>query len=220
MAYHGYIPFIHKVTSAYQAPRILEIGVSSGITLFALAQRLSHTHKAFSYTGIDVLIQGDVRETIRYMNLGPQMGIELIEENSLTALPHMVSENQKFDIILVDGDHNYFTVSQELPMVHELSHDSTVVVVDDYEGRWSNRDLFYSTRGELEGVEIATPEPESATEKQGVAPAVDEFVLSGLGWSALKLMPGEPIVLVNEKTQIFEINTHEEQEQVADAESE
>jgi len=218
MAYHGYIPFIHKATGAYQTPRILEIGVSSGITLFALLQRLSHTHQAFSYTGIDVLVQGSVRETVRYMSLGPQMGVDLVEENSLTALPRMVEAGRKFDVILVDGDHNYFTVSQELPLVNELSHESTLIVIDDYEGRWSNRDLFYSTRDELEGVEIATPPPSDQSEKQGVKPAVDEFVCAGLGWSALKLMPGEPIVLVHEKTQIFEINTPDEQGPSAESE--
>ena len=218
MAYHGYIPFIHKATGAYKTPRILEIGVSSGITLFALLQRLSHSHQTFSYTGVDVLVQGDVRETVRYMSLGPQMGVDLIEENSLTALPRMVEEGRKFDVILVDGDHNYFTVSQELPLVNELSHESTLIVIDDYDGRWSNRDLFYSTRDELEGVEIATPPPSDESEKQGVKPAVDEFVLSGLGWSALKLMPGEPIVLVHEKTQIFEINTQDEQDSNAERE--
>ena len=218
MAYHGYIPFIHKVTSAYKTPRILEIGVSSGITLFALSQRLSHSHQSFSYTGIDVLVQGSVRETVRYMDLGPQMDVELVEENSLTALPRMIEEGRKFDVILVDGDHNYFTVSQELPLVNELAHENTVIVCDDYEGRWSNRDLYYSTRDELLGVEIATPPPSDKSEKQGVQPAVDEFVLSGLGWSALKLMPGEPIVLIHEKSQIFDININDAQDLNAESE--
>jgi len=36
MAYHGYIPFMHQFLNNFKNPKILEIGVSDGITTFSL----------------------------------------------------------------------------------------------------------------------------------------------------------------------------------------
>ena len=38
----------------------------------------------------------------------------------------------KFDIVFLDGDHNYFTVYNELHLLQNLLHPRSVIICDDY----------------------------------------------------------------------------------------
>ena len=81
-----------------------------------------------------------------------------------------------------------------LKMIDKISHDKTIIVCDDYEGRWSNKDLFYAERPEYLDNSLATPRHEQ--EKQGVKPAIDDFIEINPSWKKISLMQGEPIMLV------------------------
>ncbi len=201
MAYHGYIPLIHQYSHAFESPRILEIGVDSGITAISTIQRLILTHKSFHYVGLDIKIQDNVRLTLNQFHRLDGQNFVLIEENSLNYLENL---QEKFDIILIDGDHNYFTVAKELNYLDTISHENTLVICDDYNGRWSNRDLYYSERPGYENSSIATKRHE--TQKTGVKPAVDEFLDQNSGWVSHMFMPGEPIVLFQKENKNIKIS--------------
>ena len=188
MAYHGYIPEMHKVLMNYENPKILEIGVSAGITTVALFHRLSHSHRSWEYTGVDIWLQPEMIEKVRWMGINPS-NYDLRQENSLKFLEET---NKKYDIVLIDGDHNYYTVKRELQHLNKICHDDTVVICDDYSGMWSETDLFYGEKEEFKNIEIATKRIDE--EKQGVKPAIDEFVKENEDW-VLFTTPYEPVFL-------------------------
>lgn len=198
MAYHGYIPFIHAYMMRKKNPKILEIGISTGITMFSLLQRLSRTKESFEYTGIDIHIENSIVETLKYMMFEKNQNVRIINNNSLSFLDEC---NEIFDVVLIDGDHNYYTVFNELKKIDKISHDETIVICDDYEGRWSNRDLFYSERSDYADNKLATPKIDQ--EKQGVKSAVDDFVEINSSWKKVSLMNGEPVMLVKSNNKDF-----------------
>ena len=199
MAYHGYIPFIENYANKFEVPKILEIGVFTGVTTIALASRFLQRNKKFDYLGIDILIRPDVIETLKYMEVTRCGSVAFSQSNSLEVLPGLVDSGVKFDVVLLDGDHNYYTVSRELPMLDQITHDRSITIIDDYHGKWSTKDLFYADREEYVDVEKKTPSSvKRIGEKSGVKPAVDEFLAERHYLKSKSFMPGEPIVVWHE----------------------
>lgn len=198
MAYHGYIPIIHQWVMNFQNPKILEIGVLSGITTFSLIHRLSHTHSSFLYEGVDIIIRPDVSWTIDSMS-PPREFITLYEMNSLDFL----KQNKNiYDVVLIDGDHNYYTVSKELSYLNAITHNNSLVIIDDYHGKWAEKDLWYGEKDEFNS-KHATKRVE--TDKCGVKPAVDDFLKENKQWTKNISWDGEPVVLIHENATYFEI---------------
>ncbi len=198
MAYHGYIPVISQLAKQMHEDTnrkisVLEIGVDTGISLFALNHNLSLLGVSFEYIGVDIKIQNHIQLIdSMFFKANEETSISLVEDNSLKFLPKV---NKKFDIILLDGDHNYETVSQELEFVKNLMHDNTLVICDDYSGRWSNKDLYYINRPGYSDIELATPQ-NLDLDKAGVKPAIDEFVDKNNELVMFKIMQGEPILIM------------------------
>lgn len=195
MAYHGYLPlckqFLHQLK---HPPSIMEVGVDRGVSFISLVAFLARTRQEFLACGIDILVQDAVTLTLANLDLQPKQSAYLVADNSLTVLPKMVDQGMKFDVILLDGDHNYHTVSEELKLLERMIYDHSIIVVDDYDGRWSDRDLWYSERPGYEEVSVATRKID--TEKHGVKPAVDEWLAAHPDWTTFKPVPGEPVVLI------------------------
>jgi hypothetical protein len=182
--------------SGLDSPNILEIGIDKGQTLFPLLQFFSYTGKTFSYTGLDVLIRDDLKIPISYMDFKHGQDINLYNVNSLAYLPEC---KEKFDLILVDGDHNYYTVKQELKYLVNLCTKNTIMICDDYHGRWANADGYYSELDEYKNIDMATQRQE--TEKQGVNQAVNDFLAVHSNWSKAMPIKGEPILLFQKGAQ-------------------
>lgn len=155
--------------------------------------------RKFKYDAVDILIREEVKVIASYFGLGDEQSINLYQANSLELLPQL---DTKYQLILLDGDHNFYTVSRELELLNRNNCLSdTVMIIDDYHGRWADKDLFYSTREDYEKVSTATRPVE--TEKHGVRPAVDEFCEKYPEWQRRVLMKGEPIVLHRENKDDF-----------------
>jgi hypothetical protein len=100
----------------------------------------------------------------------------------------------KFDLFLIDGDHNYHTVFNELKLIESFLKPTSLIVCDDYQGRYSEKDMFYSEREEYKGVKDATPRTDS--KKQGVRNAVIDYVdQSSIGWRIDRFQSSEPCFL-------------------------
>lgn len=195
MAYHGYIPIMKNFLRGISGPvSVLEIGVDKGVTFLSLAAYLARVKKEFRIIGIDVIVQDSVSITANNLDLLPDQKASLVTGNSVEAMPELVRVGAKFDLILIDGDHNYHTVTQELAHVCGLVSDIGMIIMDDYNGAWSEQDLWYSERPGYEGVSGATQRVES--EKQGVKAAVDDWLTRNEDWTKVELMKGEPVVLV------------------------
>lgn len=193
MAYHGYIPYMKSYLAGLQSPKVLEIGLDRGVTTIPIVTFLTRVHKNFEFTGVDVLLQESLIITLNNIDYFEGQKVYLSQENSLDFLPILVKSDQKYDLILIDGDHNYYTVKKELEYLDSLSGENTVVIIDDYHGRWSEKDMWYSSRPEYEKVEVATKPVE--TEKRGVKPAVDEFLNISTHWFMSSPIKGEPVML-------------------------
>lgn len=198
MSYVGYIPlvkqFIFQQLPKEHVPTVLEVGIDRGTSLLPLVVFLARTRESFTAVGVDVKVQESVALMLANFDLQPQQQAFCLQGNSLEVLPKMVSQGMKFDVVLLDGDHNYHTVSKELEHLEALTHPHSLVVIDDYDGRWAEKDLWYSEREGYEDVKAATPKVE--TEKHGVKVAVDEWLDAHPEWQKAKPIPGEPIILL------------------------
>lgn len=128
------------------------------------------------------------------MDLMPSQQVFYVEGNSLDVLPKMINEKMKFDVVLLDGDHNYYTVAKEMALIGELVQPNAMIICDDYSGRWAEKDMWYAERKGYEGNKHVTAPIE--TEKHGVKIAIDEWLNSHPEWQKAQPIPGEPILLV------------------------
>ena len=166
--------------------------------MFSIINNLNLLNVPYEYTGLDIFVQPQIK-AIFYMFFQKfhENKVNLIEVNSLK---HLENCTEVFDIIMIDGDHNYKTVSKELSYLKKISHKNSLIICDDYNGRWSNKDLYYSERLKYKENKIATKKEES--EKQGVGTAIDEFLEKNTEYISFFLMKGEPICITN-KDNIF-----------------
>jgi hypothetical protein len=69
-------------------------------------------------------------------------GLELIRKTSLEALAGLPAA----DAVIVDGDHNYYTVSEELRLIAARAHDGTMPLLLCHDVCWphARRDSYYA----------------------------------------------------------------------------
>lgn len=206
MSYLGFARSICRhYLSQIEFPKILEIGIDKGQTAIPIIQNLCSMKGYFMYAGIDVLLSRDLLEQIsQFENMSVSWHDELtdravimFEENSLDWLRSNQDSSLKFDLILIDGDHNYYTVFNELNLIQNLIKPATLIVCDDFQGRYSDSDMFYSERESYKDVPDMTPRQDSI--KQGVRRAVVDFRdQSSLNWRIDTFGPLEPCFLYQE----------------------
>lgn len=73
-----------------------------------------------------------------------------------------------FDLYLIDGDHNYFTVTRELELIHRRFKDRDILLFNDVTGAWAYSDLYYDPE--------FIPAEYICGRKQGVLPAINDFL--------------------------------------------
>jgi Methyltransferase domain len=187
-----------KFLEDFDCPQILEVGVDQGATLIPLLHTLIVKNKRFDITAVDIKFNDTLKEILTYIHRNEDQKLRLIEANSLEWLPKCES---KFQLVLLDGDHNYHTVHQELTDIQKNLTRDAVMICDDYSGKWAERDLWYSTRPGYETNALASKA--TVTEKHGVKPAVDDFVKANPEWQLKTLMPGEPVVMFRDDEQSY-----------------
>ena len=78
---------------------------------------------------------------------------------------------------MLDGDHNYHTVYKEMQLIEEvIMKPTSIVVIDDFLGKWATKDMWYSEKSEYADIDKATPKPEESPEREGVQNAVLDFI--------------------------------------------
>ena len=202
MAYHGYIPIISEyafhVKKRKDKVKILEIGLLTGVSLYSIVNNMNALGVlSYEYTGVDIKLKEELKIFDNYTFKTKSSKINLIEDDSLKFLEQC---REKFDIILIDGDHNYPTVKKECEFLPKISHKDTLFIFDDYYGKWSETDLFYNELKGWENVNNFSNLPPDKL-KKGVKPAVDEFIEKE-GLESFTLMKGEPICLAYKNNEI------------------
>ena len=194
MAYWGYYEFIRDRLKSVEAPSILEIGVDKGQMFLPLLSYLTANHEEFILSGVDIKFDEAMQIKLQIMENELDSNKQFLlfyEDSSLNVLPRFTSfmkeTNQEgmFDVILVDGDHNYHTVSQEFRHVPGLLKPGGMIIVDDYSGRWAHQDEYFSELPEYKDNKFATKREDTEhPEKKGVKPAIDEFLENNPEWSS------------------------------------
>ena len=184
MSYQNIARPIMQYLSYFKSPRVLEIGIDKGQTTIPLCHNLSMFGRPWLYEGVDIKLNQSVFDTISSMsgincfNIEPDLPVHshviIHEVNSLVFLKEAVKNNIKYNLILIDGDHNYYTVQKELELAKEFALPSTIIVCDDYNSKWAYQDMFYEEHEGYEENQLVTKRQESA--KAGVRPAVDDFI--------------------------------------------
>jgi len=207
MAYWGYFAVMKNIVSYSKQPRVLEIGVDKGQTLIPMLHYLSLNYNKFTLIGCDILFREELNVKLNHMrgNLKEGQLLGTAEESSLEFLPRLIDAN--LDVIgstdgllslaLIDGDHNYYTVKRELEYVSKVLALYGIMVIDDYDGRWSEQDEYFSELEEYKERSLGIPNQH--TEKKGVKTAVDEFLKENPDWTINHLFPQYEPVLVYRK---------------------
>lgn len=115
------------------APRtICEIGIGKGqLTAYLLEQG---TALGAAYTGVDP----SVSEAFCAAHTGP--AARILRQDSLTALATLAPQ----DVVIVDGDHNYYTVLHEIRAICRHAGHYPVMVFHDIAWPWARRDQYCS----------------------------------------------------------------------------
>jgi hypothetical protein len=117
-------------------PTIIEIGVhQGGHTRLLLNAGLLRFGRVI---GIDPHPQRGIANVLRFHPCG-----RLIRDLSLNALPSLIVQDVKADIVIVDGDHNYYTVYHELLLIAQLLKPDGVVFLHDVSWPYGRRDMYY-----------------------------------------------------------------------------
>ena len=205
MSYLGLIkPLCESyLTKIKHPPKVLEIGIHYGQSAIPLIHNLSVGFDEFLYVGIDILVRPEpVEQIVQMKNISVAeidgysgRDVVLFQQNSLDWLSLQVANKSdtKYDIVFIDGDHNYYTVMNELNFIQHLVNPDSIIVCDDYSTRWGDRDLFYSQRDGYSDIEIATPF--QASDKKGLKSAINDFVNLNPMWSGWCYRGTDPIIL-------------------------
>jgi hypothetical protein len=110
---------IQKIVSRTSVKNILEIGYFEGLTFGVLYEASSDDA---SLTSCDITYADDkLREIVEI-----KKNCKFIQCKSVD-----LKLNEKFDFIIIDGDHSYNTVSKELLMLDEWASENCIIMIDD-----------------------------------------------------------------------------------------
>lgn len=124
----GQSNFLKNITNNKNIKNVMEIGFNGG-----------HSAELFLSSNKNInLVSFDIGEH-EYVKLGKQFidktypgRHKLIIGDSLKTVPeYSKTVNKKFDLIFIDGGHDYNTAKSDLINCKNLSHDKTIVIMDD-----------------------------------------------------------------------------------------
>lgn len=144
----------------YRPKRVMEIGFNGGHSANIFLQQES-VEKVVSF---DIGTHDYVTFAKEFVDMAYPSKHELVLGNSLETVPLYNSE--PFDMIFIDGCHDYEYAINDLLNCKRLAHSDTIVIIDDttYTPGWSEHWTIGPTRAWLELVEkgviteIARPE--------------------------------------------------------------
>jgi len=133
---HFHDRFIRPEVLRRSRPQILEIGIASG----------SHTRRLL---GACLLRLGKIVCIDPFPGPAIERMLErhplatLHKDTSLRALPKLVESGLRVDVGIVDGDHNYYTVCQELEQIERMLTPTGVIILHDTGWPFGRRDRYF-----------------------------------------------------------------------------
>lgn len=154
-------PIILPILNEIKAEHIVEIGCCKG----------ENTKKILKYCF-------EQEAKLSVIDPSPKVNIDKLKEQhggyfnfykdlSLNALPSI----KDYDVVLIDGDHNWYTVYNELKIIEDSikNQDVFLVFLHDISWPYGRRDMYYNP-------ETIPEEFKHSHEKKGIFPAKEDLV--------------------------------------------
>lgn len=144
-----------------RARKILEIGASLGHNTYKILKSFPDA----KITVIDPCLDLDLDLAAVFEH---QPRVSICKGNSLDMLPVL---SDAYDAILIDGDHNYYTVYNELKLIAErnLLAPNGVIFLHDIGPPYGRKDMFYQPSS-------IPDEAKTSDAPQGVRTAIESFI--------------------------------------------
>jgi hypothetical protein len=156
---------IFALFSAAAPARVVEIGSEAGGMTREMC-RWASSDAGRSFTAVEPFPVAEVRSLAASVE-----GFTLVEGRS----PEALSSVPAADAYLIDGDHNYWTVTRELEAVFGADGRAPLVVLHDVGWPCARRDQYYA----VDALPAEAVHPHSYS--RGRAPGVSELVDRGFG---------------------------------------
>jgi predicted O-methyltransferase YrrM len=119
---------LKSIVSDDNVTTILEIGFNAGHSADSFLSANPNTY----LVSFDIGSHNYVNVGKKYIDETYPDRHELIIGDSLITVPDYYKKNkQKFDIIFIDGGHEYNTAKNDILNCRHMSHENTIVIVDD-----------------------------------------------------------------------------------------
>ena len=123
----SFMGIVEPLLQVLQPRSICEIGIEQGLFTDFLLNFCTEANCL--YTGIDPAPPGGASPSARFL-----------AGRSLDVLPGLPLQ----DVYFIDGDHNYYTVSNELKLILGRRPSRSVLLLHDVAYPWARRDMYHS----------------------------------------------------------------------------
>jgi len=121
---------LHELVDTYKPARILEIGFNAGHS----AELMLRAHPGTEVVSVDIGAHDYVRTAKHAIDRFYPRRHTLILGDSTQAIPKLADTlrpDRAFDLIFIDGGHDYPVATADLRNCRALAHPGTVVIMDD-----------------------------------------------------------------------------------------